>query len=61
VPTGASDWSRHFINLSEYVGHEDVRIAFVARNGNGNNLYIDNIEFFFVQTNHLSTNQMICT
>lgn len=45
-PSSAADWSRNFINLSEYVGNENVRIAFVAKNGNGNNLYLDNIEFF---------------
>jgi hypothetical protein len=28
------------------VGNESVRIAFVATNGGGNNLYLDNIEFF---------------
>jgi len=32
--------------LSLYAGLKDVRVAFVAENGSGNNMYIDNIEFF---------------
>jgi hypothetical protein len=34
------------IVLNEYVGEQDVRIAFVFVNANGNNIYLDNIEFF---------------
>ena len=33
-------------DLSSLAGQEEVRIAFVFTNGNGNNIYIDNIEFF---------------
>ena len=45
-PTDASHWFRSFIDLSEYTGNENVRLAFVVTNGNGNDLYLDNIEFF---------------
>jgi hypothetical protein len=34
------------VDLSSLAGIEDARIAFVIDNGNGNNLYIDNIEFY---------------
>ncbi len=40
-------WSKGInVDLSAYAGKSDVRIAFVVRNHNGNNMYIDNIEFF---------------
>ncbi len=46
----AEDWTREFVNLNtlqdSLSGKENVRIAFVITNGHGNNLYIDNIEFF---------------
>ncbi|MCE2894871.1 MAG: choice-of-anchor J domain-containing protein [Flammeovirgaceae bacterium] len=45
-PVLSSDWKNNFLNLQNYVGHANVRIAFVAVNGNGNNLYLDNIDFF---------------
>jgi hypothetical protein len=45
-PVLSSDWKNNFINLQNYVGKANVRIAFVAVNGNGNNLYLDNIDFF---------------
>ncbi len=45
VPLITSDWRREFVNLSSFAGLSDVRIAFKTKNGNGNNLYIDNIEF----------------
>jgi hypothetical protein len=45
-PVLSSDWKNNFINLQNYVGQANVRIAFVAVNGNGNNLYLDNIDFF---------------
>ncbi len=41
-----SDWKSNFLNLQNYVGQANARIAFVAVNGNGNNLYLDNIDFF---------------
>ncbi len=46
TPTQESDWTKNYVNLNNVAGKENVRIAFVATNGNGNNLYIDNIEFF---------------
>lgn len=45
-PTRAEDWFTAFINLSEYVGLADVRIAIVAISDAGNDLYLDNIEFY---------------
>lgn len=46
-PSGETDWKRDVaVNLGSLAGEENVRIAFVARNQNGNNLYLDNIEFF---------------
>jgi hypothetical protein len=45
-PVLSSDWKNNFLNLQNYVGQANVRIAFVAVNGNGNNLYLDNIDFF---------------
>ncbi|MFN8888835.1 MAG: T9SS type A sorting domain-containing protein, partial [Cyclobacteriaceae bacterium] len=32
--------------LTSLAGESSVRLAFVATNANGNNLYLDNIEFF---------------
>jgi hypothetical protein len=46
VPTSPSDWRKQFINLNDYAGQEQVRFAFVVTNGNGNNLYLDNIDFY---------------
>jgi hypothetical protein len=46
TPQDVSHWIREFVDLSDLAGQNNVRIAFVVTNGNGNNLYIDNIEFF---------------
>lgn len=46
-PGSPEDWNRNIaVNLNSLAGNENVRIAFVVRNENGNNLYLDNIEFF---------------
>ena len=45
-PTGLNDWIDHTIDLGDYAGMSDVRLAFLARNDFGNNLYLDDIEFF---------------
>lgn len=46
APTSDIDWKREFVNLNDLVGEDNVRLAFVAVNDNGNNLYIDEIELF---------------
>jgi len=46
TPTQNSQWTKNYINLDNVAGKENIRLAFIATNGNGNNLYIDNIEFF---------------
>jgi hypothetical protein len=51
APVGREGWRHMNIPLGEIIGFEDVRIAFVFTNANGNNLYLDNIEFFNTSTN----------
>jgi hypothetical protein len=46
VPQSYTDWKREFVNLTPLTGNANVRLAFVSTNGYGNNMYIDNIEFF---------------
>lgn len=46
TPSRASDWVKNYVNLDSLAGKKNIRLAFVATNANGNNLYIDNIEFF---------------
>ncbi len=44
-PQATNDWQRKIIDLSQFAGHENVRLAFITYNGGGNNLYLDDIEF----------------
>jgi hypothetical protein len=46
TPSADSLWTKRPVTLNNFAGKENIRLAFVATNGNGNNLYIDNIEFF---------------
>jgi hypothetical protein len=46
TPSQNSHWTKNYVNLNNVAGKENIRLAFVATNGNGNNLFIDNIEFF---------------
>ena len=45
-PAQDSDWEKLTIELPNLVGGSEVRLAFVLTNGNGNNMYLDNIEIF---------------
>jgi hypothetical protein len=45
-PSKESDWTLNSISLAGLAGVAEARIAFVFYNGQGNNLYIDNLEFF---------------
>lgn len=46
IPSQPADWIEEFIDLSDFAGETDVRLAFEVINGYGNNLYLDDIEFF---------------
>lgn len=45
-PSSDDDWIPFTFDISQYAGLSDVRVAFVTTNGYGNNLYIDDVEFF---------------
>jgi hypothetical protein len=46
IPQNAGDWINEYLNLNEFAGERDVRMAFIWTNAHGNNIYIDDIEFF---------------
>ncbi|MFM8914303.1 MAG: choice-of-anchor J domain-containing protein [Flammeovirgaceae bacterium] len=46
LPASTSDWRKQYIDLTDYAGEEDIRFAFVVTNGHGNNLYLDNVDFY---------------
>jgi hypothetical protein len=45
-PQNESDWNYELQLLESLAGQSNVRIAFVVKNGNGNNIYLNNIEFY---------------
>ena len=45
-PQSAEDWRQEFVNLSQFAGEPEVRVAFEVVNAYGNNLYLDDIEFY---------------
>jgi hypothetical protein len=45
VPANEEDWSEIFIDISEHMIWEELRVMVVFQNGGGNNLFIDDIEF----------------
>ena len=46
-PSADTDWTRkNSVSLASLADVTEARIAFVFKSGEGNNLYIDNIEFF---------------
>lgn len=50
IPTSSSQFRREIVNLSQYAGIGNVRIAFIARNGFGNNLFLKDIEILTEET-----------
>jgi len=46
IPQQTSDWRTEFLDLSGLIGRRDLRIALISTDGGGNNLFIDDIEFF---------------
>ena len=54
-PKSRNDWKEQSIDLGDYAGKREIRIAFLAINDFGNNLYIDDIEFFTTSSDKLVT------
>jgi hypothetical protein len=52
-PEDDSDWMQRTIDLSALAGRDSVRIAFVTVNGNSNNLFIDDVEFFLTSPDQI--------
>ncbi len=48
-PQQDSDWQNITVKLDPLIGKENVRLAFVVTNDNGNNVYVDNIQYFVIQ------------
>jgi hypothetical protein len=46
TPTSDADWNRQYVNIDDLSGKKNIRMAFIASNDHGNNLYIDNLEIF---------------
>jgi hypothetical protein len=46
IPVASADWRAQSIDLTALAGKANVRLAWVITNDNGNNIYLDNIEFF---------------
>lgn len=45
-PQSKEDWKSQYIDLTEYINYQELRIAFVFSNGNGNRLFIDDINLY---------------
>jgi len=62
MPTGSAEWKKGYADLGQFAGTEQIRIAFVTTNLNGNNLYLDNIEMYitgWTQDISLARNDML--
>src|SRR6185436_10290299 len=46
MPSSADHWTKKYFNLDALAGKQNVLVAIKATNNDGNNLYLDNIEFF---------------
>jgi hypothetical protein len=46
LPTEGTHWKKEYIDLAPLLSEQQARLAFVFTNRNGNNIYLDNIEFF---------------
>jgi hypothetical protein len=61
-PESPEDWQKIYVDLDEFAGMNPVRLAFISTNGNGNNMYLDNIELYetgFTQDIRLNENSVL--
>ncbi|HMQ00444.1 MAG TPA: M43 family zinc metalloprotease, partial [Cyclobacteriaceae bacterium] len=59
VPTGEDQWRRININMADFIGEQQVQIAFVGVNGYGNNLYLDNVSIIISEEEDIALERII--
>jgi len=62
LPEGSAEWKKGYADLQQFAGLEQIRLAFITTNLNGNNLFLDNIEMFitgFTQDISLAENSIL--
>lgn len=53
TPTTENDWREEILPLNDYLGEPNVQLVFIGVNDHGNNLFIDDIEFFVTEYDSL--------
>ncbi|MGB3776796.1 MAG: M43 family zinc metalloprotease [Tunicatimonas sp.] len=53
TPTTEDDWREEILPLTDYLGEPNVQVVFIAVNDHGNNLFLDDIEFFVTEYDSL--------
>ena len=49
APVNEDDWREEVLSLNDYLGEPNVQLVFIGLNDHGNNVYLDNIEFFVTE------------
>ncbi len=53
TPTTEDDWREEILSLNDYLGEPNVQVVFIGVNDYGNNLFLDDIEFFVTEYDSL--------
>ena len=53
APVNEDDWREEIISLNAYLGEPNVQLVFIGVNDHGNNVYLDDIEFFVTEYDSL--------
>ncbi|MTI39662.1 T9SS-dependent choice-of-anchor J family protein [Fulvivirga lutimaris] len=60
TPSSIAHWRKETIDLASYIGEEALQINFIAKNGYGNNLYIDNLVIDDVSNKIIAPSPLSC-
>jgi hypothetical protein len=55
----ASNWRRDTIDVSSFIGSDDIRFRWTNINGYGNNMYIDDINIYTYRITGLAKNSLV--
>ncbi|MFD2037458.1 choice-of-anchor J domain-containing protein [Belliella marina] len=61
IPTSNNQFRREILNLSPFSDFDNIRIAFITRNGYGNNIYLKDVEILSEETYNyrIDLNQLV--